>query len=242
MRSCQTWLGRFGWISTLEYSLLSGHHPGVEAGPGHACYTEPMNTNNLNIGSDRVVEESRHLSHRFDQILSNGSVDVEVVAGPANSLKVQADDNILPLVKTRVQDGILYVDSEGSYKTRHRPRVLLELPHPISAVTLNGSGNMDISDQAGDSFSAKLVGSGNLRMQGKVTNLSLNSLGSGQFDGKDLITDQATLRCMGSGHSIVHADRFLDVHLMGSGDCSFAGNPKVTRQIMGTGVLAPLQV
>lgn len=188
-----------------------------------------------------MVEEIRHLNDPFDQILSNGSVDVELVAGPANSLKVQADDNILPQVKTRVKDGVLNVDSEGSYKTRHRPMVLLELHRPLSAVTLNGSGNMDINGQTGESFSAKMVGSGNLRVTGKVDNLVLNSLGSGHFDGKDLMTENATLRCMGSGHSTVHADRFLDVHLMGSGDCSFAGNPKVTQQILGTGVLAPLQ-
>lgn len=196
-----------------------------------------MRNNNIH-GSGHILEEQRQIGERFDQIISNGAVDVEVIAGNPDRLRVRADDNILPILKTRVEGRVLHVEIEGSYQTQHRPVVLLELNHPLEAVTLNGSGDMNISWQGGESFSARLVGSGNLSVAGTVDNLSLNSLGSGNFQGKDLIAGEATLRCMGSGDSTVHAERLLEVNLMGSGDCYYAGHPKVHQQILGTGRVA----
>ena len=191
-----------------------------------------------NIGSGRLVEEQRPISNSFDSLVSNGSVDVEVRAGSsANALSVQADDNIIAMVKTRIKDGVLLVETEGSYSTHNPPKVLVELDHALASVTMNGSGDMLVSGQNGRQFSATLSGSGGLTMSGRVASLNLNSMGSGYFNGEGLVAGQAALRCMGSGSARVHAEHSLDVRLMGTGDCYYAGNPRVTKHLMGTGVL-----
>ena len=192
-------------------------------------------------GSGKVVEEERPVTDRFDSVSSTGAVDVEVRAGStANGLKVQADDNIISLVKTRIEDGVLHVETEGSYNTENAPKVLVELDHALASVSLTGSGDMHISGQDGPQFSATLTGSGNLEVNGRVDTLNLSSMGSGDFNGQGLVADQATLRCMGSGDATVHAERSLNVQLMGTGDCYYAGNPQVSKSIMGTGDLEQL--
>ncbi|MBS2036860.1 DUF2807 domain-containing protein [bacterium] len=192
-------------------------------------------------GSGKVVEEQREIAEHFDQVALNGSVDVEVVAGKSTTgVKVQADDNILALVKTRVEDGVLHVNTEGSYSTQNGPKVLVELDHSLVGAALNGSGDLKISGQIGDRFAASLMGSGDLSMSGHVASLELSSMGSGDFNGRGLVADQASLRCMGSGDATVHADRSLNVQLMGSGDCYYSGSPRVTKSILGSGELEQL--
>jgi hypothetical protein len=189
-------------------------------------------------GSGKVAEEQREVSDRFDQVICSGSVDVEVASGKgARGLRVQADDNLLAMVKTRVEDGVLHVETEGSFSSQSSMKVLVDLDHSLSGVTLKGSGDVSVSGQDGSSFSAQLLGSGDLDVNGRVDSLNLSSMGSGDFNGQGLVADQATLRLMGSGDTSVHAGRALNVQLMGSGDCYYAGNPQLTKSLLGSGDL-----
>lgn len=198
--------------------------------------------NNFNSGvrgSGKVVEDERPLTDTFDKVVSNGSVDVIVTKGDSNGLKVKADDNITPLVKTRVEDGVLHVETEGSYNTQHCPQVILQLDHPLTAVTLTGSGDMQISGQDGAQLTATLQGSGDLSVSGRVDQLNLSSMGSGDFNGQGLVADKAAVNSMGSGDTTVKADN-LNVQLMGSGDCYYVGSPKLTKSVMGSGDIEQL--
>lgn len=185
-------------------------------------------------GSGKVVEEERQITDSFDKVVCNGSADVVVSKGTGNALKVKADDNIAPLVTTRVEDGVLHVETQGSYSTQNAPTVMVELDHPLTAVTLSGSGDMRISGQDGSSLTATLQGSGALDVSGRVDQLNLSSMGSGDFNGQGLLADRAVVRSMGSGDTTVQAQD-LNVQLMGSGDCYYVGNPKLTENVLGSG-------
>src|SRR6185369_15796607 len=51
----------------------------------------------------------------FKAIETTGAYEMEMMCQKPASFEIEADDNILPLIKTEVRDGVLYVTSEKSY-------------------------------------------------------------------------------------------------------------------------------
>src|SRR5690242_9802374 len=70
-------------------------------------------------GSGTVKTESRHIG-AFTKIRAEGSMDIEAKVGPASDLKITADDNIVPLIKTRIDGDTLVIRSEGGFSTHNR--------------------------------------------------------------------------------------------------------------------------
>src|SRR5438045_6039529 len=59
-------------------------------------------------GSGVVASESRNVSG-FSQVRVDGSGDVVIDQTGTESISVESEDNILPLLETRVSDGVLHV-------------------------------------------------------------------------------------------------------------------------------------
>ena len=62
-------------------------------------------------GSGNVVSETRQLTH-FDRVTIFGSGHLTVVQGEQEGLTIQADDNLLPYIKSEVAGGSLKLGPE----------------------------------------------------------------------------------------------------------------------------------
>jgi hypothetical protein len=86
-----------------------------------------------------------------------------------------------------------------------------------------------------DELEARINGSGEYTLNGKVTRQDLQTIGSGDFEAQKLESQQAKINVTGSGDSKVWATQALNVSISGSGSVAYQGAPKITKQISGSG-------
>lgn len=204
-----------------------------------ACSTLSVGTNRV-TGSGKIASESRNVSG-FTAVELAGSADVTVTVGKADSVTVEADDNIVPLIETRVSNGKLFISTKpGTDLLTSNGVHVTVMMQSLNGLTLSGSGKMDISGMSGPQLALDLPGSGDLTVTGTADHVSISLLGSGNVVCNGLKAHTADVTLLGSGNITVYADQSLDAKLSGSGNIRYEGNPpQVTKSITGSGNITP---
>lgn len=184
-------------------------------------------------GSGNLVTETRPVGS-FDEIVLEGSGEVSVEVTGADSLEVEAEDNIIPLLTTEVTDGRLVLGSDGSFSTTRGITYIITAA-TLNGVTIRGSGNIVADRIDSDAFGVEIDGSGDVTLNGSAVELGVQINGSGNVDGFGLEATTASVEVNGSGTTSVNAVDALDVEINGSGDIVYEGDPVVDRSINGSG-------
>ncbi|MGD8856573.1 MAG: DUF2807 domain-containing protein, partial [Chloroflexota bacterium] len=137
-------------------------------------------------GSGNVITEEREVSG-FDKVRVDGSGNVEIVQGDGESLVIEAEDNIMSSIESRVEDGVLILSEKPNINTlltkpiRYTVSMIdvagLEidgsgdinadsLDVSILSLSISGSGNINIAELDADSINASINGSGNITISG----------------------------------------------------------------------------
>lgn len=206
-------------------------------------------------GSGNIAKQAREVSgfHALGLGLP-GAVEVRI--GNTESVTIESDDNLLPLIETVVEDGTLKIRTVRrnlQLDTRHLKVVItakkLEriavggsgsvdaegLRGSQLAFDVGGSGSINLRNIEGESVSVSLGGSGNLKASGSADKLKVSIGGSGKVSTGQLATREAAVSIGGSGQAVVWAKQALTVSVAGSGDVSYYGDPQVTKSVMGSG-------
>lgn len=187
-------------------------------------------------GSGNVITESREVSG-FNEIVLGGTGRVVVDVTGTESLTIEAEDNIMPLLETRVRDGRLRLETTRSIS----PTV--EIVYTITAATLegfviSGSGIVEADAIDGTDFRVDISGSGDVDAEGTLSGLlSISISGSGEFDGESLTAPEGTVDVSGSGNAVVNITDELEVSVSGSGDVEYLGAPSVDSEVSGSGAV-----
>lgn len=210
-------------------------------------------------GSGRVASETRSVAD-FQRIELNGSMDLKVRQGTPQSVRVEADDNLLSLLQTVVEgsgnDARLSIQWQPRQSIRPRAKVLVTvvvptlrgvalkgsgdlqldaLDTPALKLALSGSGDARIKDLSTEELVLSLAGSGDVAGQGRAARLRISIAGSGDVSLADLQADDVRVSIAGSGNAAVHAQKSLEVSIAGSGDVSYSGAPSVKSTVAGSG-------
>jgi hypothetical protein len=206
-------------------------------------------------GNGNIAKQAREVSN-FNALGLALPGTVEVRMGNTESVSIESDDNILPLVETVVEDGTLKirpVRRNLQLDTRHLKVIVTARKLERIAVggsgsvdaeglrgaklsfDVGGSGSMTLRDIEGESVTVSLGGSGNLKATGSADKLKVSIGGSGKVSTGQLATREAVVSIGGSGQAVVWARQALSVSVAGSGDVSYYGEPQVTKSVMGSG-------
>lgn len=210
-------------------------------------------------GSGRIATETRRVPD-FEAIALAGSIDLHVRQGAQPALEVSADDNLLPLLETRVESGPRGATLRVSWKrgativTRSRVVVNVVVPQlkslsgagagdltvesfdtPALQVSLAGAGDVKLPGLRTGELGVGISGSGVVSGSGHATKLAIRIAGSGDVRLDDLQADEVTVRIAGSGDAAVVAQKSLEVSVAGSGDVTYRGDATVRKSIMGSG-------
>ena len=215
------------------------------------------------VGSGKVVTEDRQVSN-FNQVAVSGIGDLVITQGQDETLKIEAEDNLIPLIKTEISNGKLTI----SFEDRGRP-VSIHNTKPIKyflgvkdlqgitvsgsgnvsadalstgdlKLTLSGSGNFNLASLQAKKLAVVMSGSGDFDLAGKADSQDVNISGSGTYRAGDLETSNTVLSISGSGKTQVWATENLDLRVSGSGDVEYYGQPKMTQNISGSGKIRSL--
>ncbi len=157
------------------------------------------------------------------------------MVGEPPSLTLAADENILPIITTKVSGGRLTVSSKRSYTTNNRVRVALSLP-TLTEIAVSGSNHLDAKGFGKGDLSVSLTGSNDVALAGSVGTLTLHLTGAGKLAAKALAADAVQVTVAGSGDATVDARKQLQAKILGAGSLTVYGNPQIRQSsVMGSG-------
>ena len=189
------------------------------------------------IGSGKLMTEQRTAAD-FDQIVLLGAMDIEAAVGEEPAITVEADDNLLEIITTEIQNKKLVVSTRENYSSKLSVKVKVRSP-ALRVVELNGSGTIRAEGVSGQSFDGTIRGSGDIVATGAVEKLRLTIAGSGNLNLGSLEAEDAAVTISGSGDATVRTVKTLDATINGSGSVAYRGEPRVTKTIHGSGSVRP---
>lgn len=166
-----------------------------------------------------------------------GAMVVDVKVGPAPSLVVQADANLLPLIRTEADGGTLKVYAERPIHSHTPVHITYTVPH-LTDLRAGGSGRVAVAGLDGAPLTVRRSGSGAIQVAGRVASLDAKSSGSGMLDASALHSASATVSMSGSGQVTLGQVRgdFARFDISGSGGLSAAGAVQsLTVRVHGSG-------
>ena len=211
---------------------------------------------NAVVGSGKVISATREVSG-FTSVLVSGSGQAEITIGDSDSLVIEAEDNILPLIESSVLSGklTLGLKPNTSISTMRGIRYTITVKSltgvetsgsadvtvtntaradDFSAYT-SGSGAIKLSDVQAQTLTVQTSGSGNVNAAGKVDEARITTSGSGNFTGSDLQCASATATTSGSGNVTLWVTDSLTARTSGSGNIRYYGQPSVSSSESGSG-------
>ncbi len=189
------------------------------------------------VGNGQITSEKRAVS-ALTSLEVNGSIQMDVRVGAEPSLQVEADSNLLPLVRTEIQGSTLKVWTQGSYSSKHGIRVTYTTPQ-INQIISSGSGRLVVNNLNGGALTFSKDGSGESQLSGRVGSLNLQLNGSGRVNAEGLQSGgNANLNLTGSGRvnmGALSADA-VNVNVRGSGELLASGTVNhLNANVVGSG-------
>lgn len=198
-------------------------------------------------GNGNVKKETRDVSG-FTGVSLSGNMNVQLTYGNSNSITVEGDENLLPYIETKVEDGNLVVKSKDrvGLKSRNKLMVYVSLTKltglKVSGsgningkgdftndgktnISVSGSGNIDVGMNSFNETKIAVSGSGNVTLRGKSTNnIDATVSGSGNIDCSDVVCNDVFAQVSGSGDIKVFANKSIDARVSGSGNIYYKGS------------------
>jgi hypothetical protein len=206
-------------------------------------------------GSGKMSRENRNV-RGFREVKFTSVGEVTLEQGATESLEIEAEDNLLPYIRTEVEGGRLRIGTERGVSLsptitiRYRLTVkeiegielsgsgkIVTSPLTCSEMKLNlpGSGEIRIGGLSARVLEASISGSGDIEVPGKAGRVTVEISGSGEYNGGGLESETADISISGSGDATVWVRDRLSASISGSGDVDYYGEPSVTRHVSGSG-------
>ena len=185
-------------------------------------------------GNGSIKTETRDVA-AFESITCDGGYEVHINCQAKQSLAIETDENLLPLVATEVNNNKLHISSKGNLAPTKRICITVSVPN-ITEFTSNGSAHGEINNINNSALNIGISGSGKLQLNGKSGTVNINISGSAKIDAMSLISENSDIKISGSGNIKVYATNSVNVQISGSGTVKYKGEPKsVNQQISGSG-------
>ena len=209
-------------------------------------------------GSGKVISQERRVSG-FSRVSLSGIGQLIISQGETESLTIDAEDNVLPLITTTVVVDTLHIDFKNDNFQDNviptKPVIYHLAVKNINGIELSGAGSVDAANLTSDnltvsssgagsvhlrtitaqSISSEISGVGGCDLSGKVTSQTINISGTGNYNAPDLESQDATVVISGAGGATVWAKNALNVTVSGAGTVYYYDNPTITKTISGVG-------
>ncbi|MBN1484685.1 MAG: DUF2807 domain-containing protein [Chloroflexia bacterium] len=211
-------------------------------------------------GSGQVVERDREVgSFRGVELATIGTLYIEV--GEREGLRIEAEDNILPYIETKVRDDVLIISADTTANIRPRKSIQYYLTvEELDTIILSSVGNVEAPDLESKHFMIRLSSTGNLTMgdleaDTLVVNLSstgslemdklqanrlevtINSTGNVSIDGGEVEEQTVTLSSTGDYEARRLDSERATVKISSTGSATIRVSEELTADLTSTGSL-----
>lgn len=210
-------------------------------------------------GTGPVQTETRTVQN-FHGIQLDISADAEVSIGEQYLVEVSAQQNLLPIIQTREEDGVLRIFGSENYNSSEPIKIRITLPAVdqlnvsgsgsvkvitgLTAERLNisigGSGEVSCMQCSIGKLGTSISGSGEITLGGKCDDWKADISGSGEAHAKGFTSNTLDVSISGSGTVTADVTTALNAQVSGSGDVFYTGAPTVNSSVSGSGSVKKL--
>ncbi|MCG8699087.1 MAG: DUF2807 domain-containing protein [Bacteroidales bacterium] len=196
---------------------------------------------------------------KFGGVEVEGVFEVKIVPDSTFDIEITTDENIQPYVKTKLENGIIYISMKENVTIDESSSIKVEI-HCATLNTLEVSGItnvrsigqlkqsvMTIKNEGVGTINMDLVlndlrlynsGIGNIELNGKALKTNIISEGNGKVNAYNFYVDEMDIASVGTGVNYVYVSNKLAVKIEGAGQVYCKGSPNIiTEQITGIGKL-----
>jgi hypothetical protein len=205
-------------------------------------------------GNGNVVREERKVSS-FNGIEVSGAFDVLLSQGPVQSLIVEADQNLMKIIKTEVVGNTLRISQREPIRDAKSLKIFITVPEmkrievsgavdietqtkfTQNEMSLEISGATDAKlDLAVQKLEVSSSGGCDLKLSGVATVFAIDASGAVEVKAYDLLSESVSIDISGAGNAEVNASKEIKASVSGAGDVRYKGNPaKVWSDVSGAG-------
>jgi Putative auto-transporter adhesin, head GIN domain len=213
-------------------------------------------------GSGAVTSQVRPVSG-FSRVSLSGVGDLSITQGATESLSLEAEDNLLPLLETVVSNGLLElrVKANSTLQTT-KPIKYTLVVKSLSALSVSGVGNVTVGALDVPTLDVQLGGAGKVKISslkaqvlkvgsagvgslavtaGAVTSQTVDLDGIGSYNACGLTSDTAKVTVGGTSKAVVNVKNSLVVVGSGVGSVKYLGSPTLEQTSSGLGSVTKIE-
>ena len=188
-------------------------------------------------GSGVASSETREADD-FTGVDVGGVFEVEITAGKEYSVRVQADDNLLPYVKTEVDSGVLKISTTERINSHSPLRVVVTAPD-IDHLDVSGVSKVSLVGVKNSELGLHLSGASKMKLEGETSDLNVEVSGASSIDAESLKAKTATVDTSGASKVSVFVTERLSSEASGASKIQYSGNPtSVEKKTSGAGKIS----
>ena len=212
-----------------------------------------LNACNQIRGNGNIVTENRSTGN-LTGVAAGGSYEVELKNGSATEVKVEADDNIIGLIETRVSGSVLMITTKngsslnnGHFKVYVTAPEINEIKSSGAAsiviknilksndkITLEASGAAAIKGEAdAPEIYAEASGAADINLSGRTKNYKAEASGSATIKTENLLSETTKVHASGAATAQVYASITLDADADGAATIHYKGAGIVSQKTSG---------
>ena len=193
-------------------------------------------------GNGNLKTEERYVNQNFDEIIGSGGLEIYLTS--ENKIIVEADENLLEIIETRISDGILTVQTKKNIISSEAKRVLITfknlsvikansgttiigksiIRNKILTLESSSGANIDMEVFAKELFTKTSSGA-NININGKATMLYANTSSGSELNAKDLNTINSNIKAHSGSKIMVTTQNKLEATASSGGNIQYYGNP-----------------
>ena len=205
-------------------------------------------------GNGDIETQKRNISDNFTAIKVSQGIDVYFTSNNSVKLTVEADENIIDLLRTDVSDGTLKIYFEKNVWRAKSRKVYLSVPTLNSISTTSGASvrfentlktdKLSLRATSGadiyayvnvtDLNSATTSGA-DIRISGNAKNFEASATSGSDIKATDLKADYVTAKVTSGADIKVYAVKEINAKATSGGDIRYEGDPKVVNRTKNSG-------
>jgi Putative auto-transporter adhesin, head GIN domain len=184
-------------------------------------------------GSGHLQKQKRDVGS-FNSISTEGAFDLEIVCQKPQSLEIEGDDNVLPLITTEVSNNVLHIRSLRAFSVSHHVRLRISLPD-LEGISASGAGTIEVSGIKNEKFVIDANGAPTISARGETRVLNIDVNGAGKVDTHKLRAARVVVESKGVSRIEVYAAEQLDATVYGPSHVIYEGSAVVNKTVNGPG-------
>ncbi len=150
---------------------------------------------------------------------------MEIDAQKDFSVELEADDNLLLLIKTEVSGDTLKISTEDRISSKTKIVVKISMPE-LTSLDISGASGAVVSNVKTDSLKLEASGASKIKISGEANNLESGANGASGIDAEGLTVNDADVVASGASNITVSAANNLKADASGASTILYTGEPK----------------